>query len=255
MYSSNSEGLNLSTLEHSLTGYHGPTVILLEAYDPNTKADITVGAYASQTWKIQKSPDFYGDEQCYLFQLRPVFKVFRTKSEEEHPHVARHFQYFHFKPATKAPSSQSKFAQGIGLGGSSKHPRFFVSSTLEKAHFSPTDATFESNEDAKLATAVMSNPYLDLHSIEVWGVGGDTALEARKQHRRIQEAHLGKARQVNKAAFLNDFRSGLIESKMFNFYEDIRNRDGGCMLDGQDFDHDDEQDDVVKNWQIGAPPC
>jgi hypothetical protein len=222
-------------------------LIILEAYDSNTKSDITFGAYASQPWKKQSTPEFYGDEECYLFELKPDFKVFRVKSEDEHPHVARNFQYFYFKPVTKTPSSQStKFVEGLGLGGSPKHPRFFVASTLDKAHFNSNDATFESSAASNDPASFVSNPYLELHSIEVWGVGGHTALDARRQHRSVQEAYLGKARHVNKAAFLNDFRSGLIESKMFGFYEDIRNRDGGCLLDCQD-----EGDD--RQWQIGAP--
>ena len=65
----------------------------------------------------------------------------------------------------------------------------------------------------------------------MWGVGGDDAvrkgLGARNLHRAVADASLDKARRVDRAQFLNDFRSGLIESKAFAHREQIRNREGG----------------------------
>ena len=41
------------------------------------------------------------------------------------------------------------------------------------------------------------------------------ALSARVKQRDIQQANIQKARKVDKTQFLDDFKSGLIESKAF----------------------------------------
>jgi hypothetical protein len=62
----------------------------------------------------------------------------------------------------------------------------------------------------------------------VWGVGGDDvvaeALESRSRQRELTAANIQKARKVDKAAFLDDFRSGLIESKAFQHRDQMRGR-------------------------------
>jgi hypothetical protein len=50
------------------------------------------------------------------------------------------------------------------------------------------------------------------------------ALGARNRQRAITEANLRKARKVDKAAFLDDFRSGMIDSKAFSSRDQIRGR-------------------------------
>ena len=68
-------------------------------------------------------------------------------------------------------------------------------------------------------TAPTNRKYFELLTIEVYGVGGDDivteALGARNAQREIKAANIRKARKVDKAAFLDDFKSGLIESKAF----------------------------------------
>ena len=67
----------------------------------------------------------------------------------------------------------------------------------------------------------------------MWGVGGDAvvqeALGARTKQREIKHAAIQKARKVDKAQFLDDFKSGLIESKAFAHREQIRGREGACV--------------------------
>ena len=256
LYSSLSEGFNLSTLEHSLVGYHGPTLILVEAFDKDTGKNITFGAFASQPWRKQSgAPDFYGDSDSFLFEIKPTFHVWRAKKSSPGKHVAANYQYFNFdnRPRTSTTSaarseSDRKYAQGIGMGGSKRRPRFFIAATLDHCYFGSNDATFESEHDLNETMTISSlDPFLDLHSLEIWGIGGDAALRALSRHHSNEDAHVQKARQVDKSAFLNDFRSGLIESKMFDFHQEMRNRDGGCLLDC----HDDEEDGG--RWQIGKP--
>lgn len=70
----------------------------------------------------------------------------------------------------------------------------------------------------------------EIDTLEVWGVGGtqvvDEALGARSRQRDIKNAAIQKARKVDKAQFLDDFRSGIIESKAFQHRQQIQGRDG-----------------------------
>lgn len=225
LYSSDAEGFNLATLEHSLTGYRGPTILLVEANDRESKTNKTFGAFASQPWTKQSSPGFYGDENSFLFELQPTFRVLRANDSG-----ACNFQYFYYDkrptPPTAAKRNGHKHENGLGLGGLPKRPRFFISASLDTCRLGSRDGTFESDHDNKASDSLWN-----LHSLSVWGVGGESALRALTHRRSMQEANLQKVRQVDKAAFLNDFRSGLIESKMFGHREEMRNRDGGCSLD------------------------
>jgi len=78
--------------------------------------------------------------------------------------------------------------------------------------------------------------YFSICDLEVWGVGGDEAvasgLDARRAQRAILDANIQKARKVDKAQFLDDFKSGLIESKAFQHRTEARGR--------HDFEADDQ---------------
>ena len=133
------------------------------------------------------------------------------------------------------------------MGGTKRRPRVFISATLDQCFFGSNDATFEGDNtvDEKISSSL--EPLWDLHALEIWGLGGDAALRALSRHHSSEDERLQQARQVDKSAFLNDFRSGLLESKMFDFHQEMRNRDGGCLLEC----HNDDEDDG--RWQIGKP--
>lgn len=218
-------------------------MILVEAFDKKSKTNVTFGSFASRPWKRQggPSPDFFGDNHSFLFQLKPRFRIWRAR------HVPRgNFQYFHFDNRlvtgtttlySTTTATDTKYAQGIGMGGSKRRPRFYVAATLDKCHLGSEDATYESNVSSNVQNTTGNVPcnddddYWDLLSLEIWGIGGHDALQALNRHHTKETDRVQKARQVDKSAFLNDFRSGLIESKMFAFHEEMRNRDGGCLLD------------------------
>ena len=70
--------------------------------------------------------------------------------------------------------------------------------------------------------------HFEIDSLEVWGVGGEEvvneALGARSRAREIRDATIRKSRKVDRASFLDDFRSGLIDSKAFKYREEIQGR-------------------------------
>ena len=57
------------------------------------------------------------------------------------------------------------------------------------------------------------------------------ALESRHEYRQLINANIKKARKVDKAQFLDDFKSGLIESKAFQHREQMRGRHDASIDD------------------------
>ena len=68
--------------------------------------------------------------------------------------------------------------------------------------------------------------------------GAGNGLGARSAQREVLAANIRKARKVDKAQFLDDFKSGLIESKAFQHRTEARGR------------HDFEADDEGKGYHI-----
>ena len=128
-------------------------------------------------------------------------------------------------------------AHGIGFGGTDALPRLFIAETFDGCVASSADLTFEPGPLLPPAKEKGgSRKYFSICDLEVWGVGGDDAvasgLDARKAQRAILDANIQKARKVDKAQFLDDFKSGLIESKAFQHRTEARGR--------HDFEADDK---------------
>lgn len=134
-------------------------------------------------------------------------------------------------------------AHGIGFGGGVQEPRLFIAESFDDCVASDADLTFARGRllgnanDALLGTSTFgenaAGKYFDIDSLEVWGVGGTEvvmeALGARAKQRGIRQAAINKARKVDKAAFLEDFQSGLFDSKAFAHRGQVQGRDGACI--------------------------
>lgn len=180
------------------------------------------GAFTSSAWK--ESKDYYGNSDCFLFQLEPVTNVFRPRGMD------RNYMYCNSAARSRG---YDQLAHGIGFGGStattpSSKPRLYISECFDECIASPNDTTFD------YGPLLPNNQReFDIDILEVWGCGGDAAVQealgARTRTREVIDANIRKAKKVDKAAFLDDLNSGLIESKAFRHREEIRGREGaGC---------------------------
>lgn len=225
LYTSDSDGLSFNRLQNSLLGYGGPTLIIIK----EAESQGTFGAYTSTAWK--ESKDFYGNSDCFLYAIQPVVKVMRPKGGSGS-------NYMYCNPESRSRGYDG-LEHGIGFGGSTDKLRLFISESFEGCMAGASDLTFEPG--SLLPPREVGNPspskYFDLESLEVWGVGGDaitnSALDARHKKREVVASNIRKARKVDKAAFLDDFRSGLIESKAFKHRGEMRGR-GDCHIDDED---------------------
>lgn len=212
LYTSDEDGLSFNRLQNALLGYGGPTLLIIK----ESQGDGIFGAYTSTAWK--ESKDFYGNSDCFLFQLQPCLRVILPRGRG-----ANNFMYCNSESRSRGYDGQ---AHGIGFGGTIEKPRLFIAESFDGCMASASDLTFEAgallpllNTDDKTVDLPSNRKYFDIACIEVWGVGGDElvrkALGAQNSQREIKAANIRKARKVDKAAFLDDLRSGLIESKAF----------------------------------------
>jgi len=197
---------------NSLLGYSGPTLVIIQA----TNGGI-FGAFTASSWK--ESKDFYGNSDCFLFQLLPSTAVYRPRGN------GTNYMYCNSEARSRG---YDQLAHGIGFGGSSDQPRLFISESFEGNLASSQDLTFEPGPLLPRKEEGSLQKTFEIDNLEVWGVGGDDvvaeALESRVKARAVKDANIAKARKVDKAAFLDDFRSGVIESKAFKHREQIVGR-------------------------------
>lgn len=230
LFSSDHDGLSFNRLLLSLLGYGGPTLIIITSTSGGT-----FGAFTSSRWK--ESGSFYGSSDCFLYQLEPVTGVYHPRGgggSGGGATVSRNYMYCNPESRSKGYDNQE---HGIGFGGDPERPRLFLAEGLDGCVALSDDLTFDRGEllpplqdDDDAASRGRQHKYFDVERLEVWGVGGDVvvreALAARLEHRNIAAANIRKARKVDKAQFLDDFKSGLIASKAFQHQDQIRGRDG-----------------------------
>eukprot|EP00559_Dactyliosolen_fragilissimus_P001690 CAMPEP_0184858526 /NCGR_PEP_ID=MMETSP0580-20130426/3609_1 /TAXON_ID=1118495 /ORGANISM="Dactyliosolen fragilissimus" /LENGTH=663 /DNA_ID=CAMNT_0027354707 /DNA_START=12 /DNA_END=2003 /DNA_ORIENTATION=- len=230
IFTTDTDGISFNRLQNALLGYGGPTLLIIrEAQNGGI-----FGAFTSSAWKEHK--DFYGNSDCFLFRLMPSTAVYRPRG------AGSNYMYCNSESRSRGYDG---LAHGIGFGGTTLKPRFFISENLDGCMVANADLTFEPGsllpdieEEGHLgSTMTSSRKYFDLESLEVWGVGGEStvsnAIGAREKQREIVAANIRKARKVDKAQFLDDFKSGLIESKAFQHREQMRGR-GDCHVDDND---------------------
>lgn len=188
----------------------------------------------SSAWK--ESKDYYGNTDCFLFQLLPSTSIYHPSGN------AQNFMYCNSYARSRGYDQQ---AHGIGFGGNTQEPRLFIAESFDDCVASDADLTFARGRLLGNANDALigkgdddlgnsnAGKYFDIDSLEVWGVGGTEvvmeALGARAKQRDIRQAAINKARKVDKAAFLEDFQSGLIDSKAFAHRSQIQGRDGACI--------------------------
>ncbi|KAL7578797.1 hypothetical protein ACA910_016020 [Epithemia clementina (nom. ined.)] len=247
LYTSAADGLSFNRIMNALLGYSGPTLLLIRSLSGGE-----FGAFTSHTWKETK--DFYGNSDCFLFQLYDSMAVYRPTGR------AHNYMYCNSHARSKGYDQQ---AHGIGFGGTVQQPRLFIAENImEQCQAASQDMTFEngallprnhisssfskhgsnlsnSSSGTRSSAASLSSSsssaspgsspkQFDIESMEIWGVGGQEivqqALQERKKVREQRDETIRRCRKVDKAQFLDDFRSGAIASKAFAYRDQIDGR-------------------------------
>jgi hypothetical protein len=148
---------------------------------------MTLGAYIAQPWK--QSRQFWGSDQCFLFELDPTFDIFRPI------HTSNHYIYCHHE-------------FGIGFGASNNlHPStsnqggFILSlqNTLQEGIYEneayPPQPSFES--------ATQSRKHVDFcfkfetENIEVFGLGNEHDREKQAKEWKFERDEAARRAGLN----------------------------------------------------------
>jgi hypothetical protein len=247
LYAGAEDGWTFQKLEHAIIGYDGPTLLVIKASSKQQQETVTLGAYTAAKWERNKR-DFFGLSDCFLFQLVPTLRV--LKSLPKMGTRGGHYMYFHSTTNTHNvnPSKKDELAEGLGFGGTVRHPRLFVDCHLEECRASSQDTSFE---EGHIGVTPSADPFsstfspsggastsskLHIESLEVYAVGDYETIkkgfQAQNHYRDISDATLRNARTVDKAAFLGDMRNnGVVENKTFAHRGQVDGRAAGCLKD------------------------
>lgn len=253
LYASTTDGLSFNRLLNAIVGYSGPTLFIIRASSTTSQSNSTgnnldgsqnqkrkiesvFGAFTASPWKEGK--DFYGNTDCFLYQLSPCTAVYRPSGN------AKNYMYCNSSARSKGYDQQ---AHGIGFGGTVQQPRLFLEESFENCTASSRDLTYENGHLLPQSlSSSQSDPYssisggvhgsqpqtssyhFDIDSLEVWGVGTidsiNAGLQSRSKHRDVANEAIRRARKVDKAQFLDDLRSGVIDNKAFQHRAQIDGR-------------------------------
>ena len=185
-----------SLKQHSILGYSGPCVVLIETEQGNI-----LGAFVNTKWKQRTT--FYGDSNCFLFQLSPTLTVFNPTGEDTN------FIHLH--------------NDGLGFGGTTDVPRLFIPTTMDSCNAGYLDKTFRQGNLLPFEELEK----FKLKSIEVWACGGEEAikdgLKVREAKRSLTDDAIYDARQIkDKKVFVEDIN--LVDTKLYKHREEARGR-------------------------------
>jgi hypothetical protein len=215
LYSADVDGLSFDCLEFALSGYDGPTTLVIKT----TKNEV-IGAFAHGTWK--DSVSYRGCSDCFIFQLQPRYQISLPTGDGDR------FMYMHSSNRrTPLQPSLEGLPHGISFGGSATtKPRLFIPDTLERCTAGFMDDPYQAGDllpDEDLER-------FEIACLEVWAVGDENviqhALKKRDAYRVHQAEFLKKARTVeDRTQFADDLASDLMApSKLFKHREEARGR-------------------------------
>jgi len=128
--------------------------------------------------------------------------------------------FIYCRPSPPTAKRVNDAFYGIGFGGRKSAPRVQINENL-CGRVLPHDDTFE---QGNLLPPSYENTlfHFDVEVMEVWGVGDENiiqeALASRNAERHRRTALIEQAQKVDKSQFMDDFKSGFMQSKAFSHY-------------------------------------
>lgn len=174
-----------------------------------------LGAYID--CETKDNAKYGGNLNWCIFTYSPIFKVFRTINNKG----GTNYTYMN-----TVKIENSEIAYGLGMGGTVKEPRLWLDGDdiTEKSYVTPEDTTYEIGNILNKHKLQR----LSIHKIEVFGLGGQEALEEREEHRKLMGKLRDKKKQVDKKAFLeSDFDKEFLLGKTYAHQNQKEERNNG----------------------------
>ncbi|XP_043283708.1 MTOR-associated protein MEAK7 [Venturia canescens] len=143
LFSSQVHGESFSTMLGRVS-IQGSTIIIVQDTD-----DHVFGAFAPENWSL--SPNFTGDQTCFLFKLEPQILTFSASGYNNH------YQYLNLH--------QQTMPNGLLIGGQLNYPGLWLDCEYGKGKSSVSCTTFQNY------VQLSGKEHFKIKHLEVWGVG------------------------------------------------------------------------------------
>jgi hypothetical protein len=222
LFDSNSEGLFFRAFQETLTGYCGPTLILIQT----AKGEV-LGYFSDVPWKTSKTWFSGGEGESFLFRLFPLWNIYRPIVEGT---SLKFHQYLNL-PNTRFPDC----LVGCAVGGvAADEPRLHITTELEECKASSLGYMFESG-----SLLGSDDEWLfDIDSLEVWAVrmeedSWQKNLEAGRLKASAKESLRKHNAKVDRLQFVDDFSSGTFMNSLYNHRDQVRGRADFVVSDSE----------------------
>ena len=146
------------------------------------------GGFIPSPWpRFEKK--YFGDERCYLLSILPELKVFSTRG------VSENFIRFPDK------ERRNDKRLGIGFGGQFNHERLWINGN---DNFSTGKKTDMCSTYLPGCLGLEGDDF-SIKRIQLWGFGGDEALEFREDVRQREDKFTERSKKLDPKSF---FQSG-----------------------------------------------
>ena len=99
-------------------------------------------------------------------------------------------------------SKSAKFPKGLGFGGDKSSARLWLDFDLDRGSYvSDSCGTFETG---KLVETAGHEVAITIVNIEIWGCGGEKALQAQQKIKKSDEIRATNARKVDRTELANN---------------------------------------------------
>ncbi|OBZ85780.1 Restriction of telomere capping protein 5 [Choanephora cucurbitarum] len=187
LYSADKDGFSMNRFESHVFKYPGPTLLVIQANAPDR--NLLIGAYIAQPWKHSKQ--FWGNDQCFLFELEPDLDVYRPVINRRTKEAQNdHFIYYHHE-------------FGIGLGATTRTTKhdfvIHLDNTLQKGGYQheayPPLPSFMSA--IKSQKQVEFSYLFETDNIEVFGLGNEKDRERQAREWKFERQEADRRAHLN----------------------------------------------------------
>lgn len=185
IYLSDIDGLSFNRIAAAISGYQGPMIMVIKL-----QGDIIIGAYIGDN--LKDNAMISGSMDTFLFTLSGGFRTFKS----EFGQGGGKFIYFNSKLAKSV-----KYPKGLGFGGDITEARVWIDDDIEECFVSDSGLTYEFGN---IVEGDGGKKKIVVFNIEVWGCGGDSALEYQEKFKKGEDARISNARKVDKAQLANN---------------------------------------------------
>ncbi|CAK9178436.1 unnamed protein product [Ilex paraguariensis] len=197
LYRSSLHGRGLNRFWSNVDGYTGPILMLIGATSGNSNPDdkdTRKWIIAALTHQGFENKDVFYGTSGSLYAISPVFHVFASLGKE------KNFVYSHLHPTGRLYDPHPK-PIGIAFGGSIGNERIFMDEDFARVtvRHHVVDKTYHPG------SIFPSQGYLPFEArvleVEVWGLGGKTAMEIQTSYKKREELFTEQRRKVDMKTF------------------------------------------------------